>query len=113
MPRVPPLLQVRHGELWAVNFEPQSHREEPGKFGKPALVMQSDPLNAAHDPSTIVIPGTSQTQPARHRPTRDHAAAVAADDLFPLRVRRPVRKPVCATQRTCWSTQRVRYRTGG
>lgn len=65
------------GELWAVDFEPQSHREEPGKTGRPALVLQTNALNHAGHASTIVIPGTSQAGPADD------------DDLFPLRVRLP------------------------
>lgn len=67
---------VRRGELWAVDFEPQSHREEPGKTGRPALVLQTDALNQAGHASTIVIPGTSQ-------------ASVTYEDMFPLRVRLP------------------------
>ena len=66
---------VLRGELWAVDFEPQSHREEPGKIGRPALVLQADALNQAGHASTIVIPGTSRL------------AATDGDDLFPLRVR--------------------------
>lgn len=69
--------RVLRGELWAVDFEPQSHREEPGKTGRPALVLQTDALNRAGHASTIVIPGTSQL------------AAKQGDDLFPLRVPLP------------------------
>ena len=65
---------VRRGEFWTVDFEPQSHREEPGKSGRPALVLQTDALNQAGHASTIVIPGTSQ-------------ASSNYDDMFPLRVR--------------------------
>lgn len=67
--------RVRRGELWAVDFEPQSHREEPGKTGCPALVLQTDALNLAGHASTIVIPGTSRT------------GAPGDDGLFPMRVR--------------------------
>jgi mRNA interferase MazF len=67
---------VQRGEVWTVDFEPQSHREEPGKAGRPALVLQTDALNQAGHASTIVIPGTSQADPGY-------------DDLFPLRVRLP------------------------
>ena len=66
---------VARGELWAVDFEPQRHREEPGKTGRPALVLQSDALNRAGHASTIVVPGTSQL------------ASLGDEDLFPLRVR--------------------------
>ncbi len=73
---------LRRGELWAVDFEPQSHCEEPGKVGRPALVLQADSLNGAHHASTIVIPGASQTKAPRAQ-----AAAEDANALFPLRVR--------------------------
>lgn len=70
---------VVRGELWSVDFEPQSHREEPGKTGRPALVLQTDALNRAGHGSTIVIPGTSQLGIA--------GSEGESDDLFPLRVR--------------------------
>jgi hypothetical protein len=38
---------VRRGEVWAVDFEPQTHRQEPGKKERPALVIQTDALNKA------------------------------------------------------------------
>ena len=67
--------QVRRGEVWAVDFEPQTHRQKPGKKERPALVIQTDALNKAGHPTTIVIPGTSQVEST---PPADH---------FPLRVR--------------------------
>ena len=66
---------IRRGELWAVDFEPQTHRQEPGKRERPALVIQTDALNKAGHPTTIVIPGTSQID------------TLPAEDRFPLRVR--------------------------
>jgi len=66
---------VRRGEVWAVDFEPQTHRHEPGKKERPALVIQTDALNNAGHQTTIVIPGTSQVDSL---PPGDH---------FPLRVR--------------------------
>ncbi len=69
------MTQARRGEVWAVDFEPQTHRQEPGKKERPALVIQTDALNRAGHPTTIVIPGTSQLD------------AAPPDDLFPLRVR--------------------------
>lgn len=63
------------GEVWAVDFEPQSHRQEPGKKERPALVLQTDALNKAGHPTTIVIPGTSQVE------------SLPPGDSFPLRVR--------------------------
>ena len=66
---------MARGELWAIDFEPQTHREEPGKPGRPALVMQSDALNSVGHGTTIVVPGTSRLAPGD------------GGDLFPLRVR--------------------------
>jgi mRNA interferase MazF len=66
---------VRRGEVWAVDFEPQTHRQESGKRERPALVIQTDALNKAGHPATIVVPGTSQ------------ADALPPGDHFPLRVR--------------------------
>lgn len=84
------------GELWAVDFEPQSHREEPGKTGRPALVLQTDALNRAGHASTIVVPGTSQT------------AVAQEDDLFPLRVRVPADAGTGLRQRTDLLIDQVR-----
>ena len=68
-------MKVSRGELWAVDFEPQTHKEEPGKRARPALVLQSDLLNHHGHPSIIVVPGTSDTY-------QD-----AQGDGYPLRVR--------------------------
>lgn len=75
--------KVLRGELWSVDFEPQSHREEPGKTGRPALVLQSDALNRAGHGSTIVIPGTSQLAVV----AGDGNGDGDSDAYFPLRVR--------------------------
>lgn len=72
--RVTALLKVLRGQLWQVDFEPQSHKEEPGKRGRPALVIQTNILNDAGHPTTIVIPGTTQIY-------RD-----ASGDGYPLRI---------------------------
>ncbi len=69
--------QVQRGQLWEVDFEPQTHKAElstPGKRGRPALVMQTNILNAAGHATTIVIPGTTQVY-------RD-----AQGDGYPLRI---------------------------
>lgn len=68
------LPKPKRGQVWEVDFEPQTHKEEPGKRGRPALVIQTNILNGAGHATTIVIPGTSQ---------------VYRDDLgdgYPLRV---------------------------
>jgi mRNA interferase MazF len=66
---------VVRGEVWAVDFEPQTHRQGPGKKEWPALVIQTNALNKAGHPTTIVVPGTSQVD------------ALPPGDHFPLRVR--------------------------
>lgn len=66
---------VCRGEVWAVDFEPQTHRQEPGKKERPALVIQTDALNKAGHPTTLVVPGTSRVE------------ALPPGDNFPLRVR--------------------------
>ncbi len=63
------------GEIWAIDFEPQTHRQEPGKKERPALIIQCGALNQAEHPTTIVIPGTSQVD------------SLPPEDNFPLRVR--------------------------
>ena len=68
------MAKLRRGQVWEVDFEPQSRKEEPGKRGRPALVIQTDILNQAGHATTIVIPGTSNVY-------RD-----AQGDGFPLRV---------------------------
>ena len=66
--------RFKRGQVWEVDFEPQTHKEEPGKRCRPALVIQTNILNGAGHATTIVIPGTTQTY-------RD-----AQGDAFPLRV---------------------------
>jgi mRNA interferase MazF len=66
------LIKVLRGQIWAVNLEPQTHKEEPGKRNRPALVIQTDLLNTSGHPTTIVVMGTTQIR-------RDK-------DYFPLRV---------------------------
>ena len=66
--------RVKRGEIWLVDFEPQTHRSEPGKTGRPALVLQTDILNQTGHKTTIVIPGTTQVY-------RDNQG-----DAYPLRV---------------------------
>ena len=68
------LRKLQRGQVWEVDFEPQTHNEEPGKRGRPALVIHTDILNQAGHATTIVIPGATQVY-------RD-----AQGDGFPLRV---------------------------
>ena len=67
--------KFQRGQIWQVDLEPQYHKEEPGKRKRPALVIQTDLLNASGHPTTIVVVGTSQVR-------RDK-------DYFPLRVALP------------------------
>lgn len=66
------LIKILRGQVWEVNFEPQTHKEEPGKRNRPALVIQSDHLNTSGHPTTIVVMGTTNVK-------RDK-------DYFPLRI---------------------------
>ena len=65
-------IKVLRGQIWEVNFEPQAHKEEPEKRNRPALVIQTDLLNRAGHPTTIVVVGTTQIR-------RDQ-------DYFPMRI---------------------------
>ena len=66
--------KLKRGQVWEVDFEPQAHKEEPGKRGRPALVLQTDVLNDAGHATTIIVPVTTRIY-------RD-----ALGDGYPLRV---------------------------
>lgn len=66
--------KVKRGQIWEVDFEPQVHKEEPGKRARPALIIQTNILNGAGHPTTIVIPGTTNIYRDAH------------GDGYPLRV---------------------------
>ncbi len=51
-------MQIKRGHLYIVDFNPRV-RTKPGKL-RPALVVQSNLVNEAGYPSTIVIPTTSK-----------------------------------------------------
>lgn len=51
-------MQIKRGHLYVVDFNPRV-RTKPGKL-RPALVVQSNLVNDAGYPSTIVIPTTSK-----------------------------------------------------
>ncbi|HEV8130426.1 MAG TPA: type II toxin-antitoxin system PemK/MazF family toxin [Acidobacteriota bacterium] len=51
-------MEIRRGYLYVVNFNPPI-RTKPGKL-RPALVLQSDLVNEAGYPSTVVIPTTTK-----------------------------------------------------
>jgi mRNA interferase MazF len=52
------LMAYKRGGIYLANFNP-SKGAEPGKI-RPCLVMQSDLLNDAGHPSTIILPLTTQ-----------------------------------------------------
>ncbi len=51
-------MKIIRGHLYIVDFNPRVHTK-PGKL-RPAVVVQSDLVNEAGYPSTIVIPTTSR-----------------------------------------------------
>jgi mRNA interferase MazF len=74
MALVKPKSAIKRAHVWEVDFEAQTHKQEPGKRGRPALVIQTNILNGAGHATTIVIPGTTNVY-------RD-----AQGDGYPLRV---------------------------
>lgn len=65
---------MQRGQLWEVDFEPQTYKQEPGKRSRPALVIQTNILNDAGHPTTIIIPCTTQVYRDAH------------GDGYPLRI---------------------------
>ncbi|MGH7772217.1 MAG: type II toxin-antitoxin system PemK/MazF family toxin [Candidatus Binatia bacterium] len=51
-------MEIKRGHLYIVDFNPRV-RTKPGKL-RPAVVLQSDIVNMAGYPSTIVIPTTTR-----------------------------------------------------
>ncbi len=51
-------MQIKRGHLYIVDFNPRI-KTKPGKR-RPALVLQSDLVNEAGYPSTIVLPSTTR-----------------------------------------------------
>ncbi|MBI4528974.1 MAG: type II toxin-antitoxin system PemK/MazF family toxin [Deltaproteobacteria bacterium] len=51
-------MPIKRGHLYIVDFNPRI-KTKPGKL-RPALVLQSDLINEAEYPSTIVIPTTTR-----------------------------------------------------
>lgn len=64
------LPKVKRGEIWDVDFDPQIHKEAPGKRNRPAPVIQTDKLNDAGHAMAIVIPATSDVENADYFPLR-------------------------------------------
>lgn len=51
-------MEIKRGRLYVVDFNPRV-KTKPGKL-RPAIVLQSDLVNEAGYPSTIVIPATTR-----------------------------------------------------
>ena len=51
-------MQIRRGHVYIVDFNPRV-KTKPGKL-RPAIALQSDLVNQAGYPSTIVIPATTR-----------------------------------------------------
>jgi mRNA interferase MazF len=51
-------MEIRRGHLYIVDFNPRV-KTKPGKL-RPAVVLQSDLVNEAGYPSTVVIPTTTR-----------------------------------------------------
>lgn len=51
-------MEIKRGHLYIVDFNPRV-RTKPGKL-RPAVVLQSDLVNEAGYPSTIVVPTTTR-----------------------------------------------------
>lgn len=51
-------MEIKRGHLYIIDFNPRI-KTKPGKL-RPALVLQSDLVNEAGYPSTIVIPTTTR-----------------------------------------------------
>jgi len=51
-------MEIRRGRVCIVDFNPRI-KTKPGKF-RPAVVLQSDLVNEAGYPSTLVIPATTR-----------------------------------------------------
>ncbi len=78
---------VLRGEVWAVDFEPQTHRQEPGKKERPALVIQTNALNKAGHPTTIVSSRHQQGGITLTRRSLSVAGAYSKNRRFEIRHR--------------------------
>ncbi len=61
---------VSRGDIWLVNLNPIKKNNEVGKV-RPALVLQSDELNAGAYPTSVILPISTQliddAEPLRYR----------------------------------------------
>jgi mRNA interferase MazF len=77
-------MPIKRGHLYIVDFNPRI-KTKPGKF-RPALVLQSDLVNEAGYPSTIVIPSTTRLVEnagiLRFRLKKGHGGVTRDSDLL-------------------------------
>jgi mRNA interferase MazF len=77
-------MPIKRGHLYVIDFNPRI-KTKPGKF-RPALVLQSDLINEAEYPSTIVIPTTTRLVEnagiLRYRLKKGHAGIARDSDLL-------------------------------
>ena len=55
-----PAQRLKRDQIREADFEPQTHKPEPNKRSCPALIIQTNLLNAAGYATTVVILGTIQ-----------------------------------------------------
>jgi mRNA interferase MazF len=77
-------MEVRRGHVYIVDFNPRV-KTKPGKL-RPAVVLQSDHVNQAGYPSTIVVPATTRLVEAagllRLRAAQGQSGLVQDSDLL-------------------------------
>ena len=79
-------IKVSRGQIWEVDLDSQSLKEELGKRNRPAMVIQTDLLNNACHQTTVVVVGATQVR-------RDQ-------DYFPRRSAL-INQPGCRRKLTC------------
>jgi mRNA interferase MazF len=77
-------MPIKRGHLYIIDFNPRV-KTKPGKL-RPALVLQSDLINEAEYPSTMVIPATTRLVEdagiLRYRLKKDQGGVARDSDLL-------------------------------
>ena len=55
-------IKVSRGQIWEVDLDSQSLKEELGKRNRPAMVIQTDLLNNACHQTTVVVVGATRVR---------------------------------------------------